>query len=128
MALTRAGDETEVRLVILAQRSRHTDHDDIHVCDPAVIGSSAETFLPSCLNFSAGDTHDIRSSLMQRVNFSGINIKAGNCEAFFAEQQGQRQAHVAHADNADACRSGFDAFLDSGDPMQGRNNHGSLSI
>ncbi len=52
-------------------------------------------------DFFCADAVDIRFALGEGFDFALINVEAGDGEFLFAEQQGQRQSHVAQADNAD---------------------------
>ena len=58
--------------------------------------------LPGGLNLRRGYTNNVRLAAIEGVDFAGIDVEAGNREALLAEEKGQRQADITHADNADA--------------------------
>ena len=66
----------------------------------AVIGGGREAALLGRLNFSSGNANDVRTTPIQRIYFSGINVESSNGKALFAEEQRQRQGPIPHADDA----------------------------
>ena len=107
-----AGYITEVGFVILVERRGHTDDDDVHLGNQAVIGGGDKAALLGRLNLSSGNANDVRTTPIQRSHFAGINVEPSNGKALLAEQQRQRQAHIPHTNNADAGLAGFDLMLD----------------
>ena len=57
--------------------------------------------------WSGLDAVDVGRAAIQALYLCRVDIEAGNAEALFAEQQGQRQAHIAEADDADPRRTAF---------------------
>ncbi len=111
MAAYRAGNIAEIGFVIFVERSGHADDDDVHLGNQGVIRRGIEAILPCGLNLRGGDANDVRFAAIQRVDFVGIDVEAGDCEALLAEQQGKRQADVTHANNADPRLASFDFTL-----------------
>ena len=58
------------------------------------------------------NAHDVGAAGIQRADLVGCDVEAGDAKFFVAEQQCQRQAHIAHADNADAGLPGFDPLFE----------------
>ena len=116
-----AGNITEVGLVIFVQRRGHADDDDVHLGDPAVIGGGGEAVLPGGLNLRRRECERCRNRPRFSVStLPGSMSKPVIAKALLAEQQGQRQAHISHADNADAGFASFDFMLDFCDLVQRR--------
>ena len=97
-----SGDVAEVGLMIAVERSRHADDDGIHFGDIGVVGSGAEAGLLRRLDLLGQDAHDVGSAAVEGGYFGFLDIEAGDAEAFAAEEQGKRQADIAHADDSDA--------------------------
>ena len=53
------------------------------------------------LDFFRADAVDVGTALREGIDLALIDVEAGDGKLLFAEQQGQRQSHVAQADDAD---------------------------
>ena len=112
-----AGDVAEVGLVVFVERGGDADDDGVHFGHVGVVGSGAETGLLGLLDRFGQDADDVGAAAVERGDFGWLDVEAGDAEAFVAEEQGQRQADVAHADDADAGFAGFHfalEFFDAG--------------
>src|SRR5216683_4049495 len=107
------GNEAQVGFMILVQGSRDADDHRIHINDPGVVGRSRKALRLGCLDLFRADAVDVRSALSERVYFALVNVEAGNDKLLFAEQQGQRQSHVAQPDDADSGFTLLDLVLES---------------
>src|SRR5580693_3141330 len=93
------GDVTQIRLVVLIQRRGYANDDRVHLLQPRIISSGAETLCFGGLNVGGRNTNNICPTLVERGNLALINIKTSDWEFLFAVEQGQRQAHIAQADD-----------------------------
>ena len=94
--------------MVLVQGSRHADDDDVHRGDLRIVGGRGEAALAGQLNLGAGNADDVGAAPVEGVDFAGIDVESGYAKACIAEQQSQRQANVAHADNPDAGLAALD--------------------
>ncbi len=106
------GDEAEVGFVILVERSGDADDDGVHRIQAGVVGSGGEALLLGSPDFFDGDAVDIGFAPGEDVDFARIDVEAGDFKLLFAEQQGERQSHVAEADDADARLALLDLVLE----------------
>ena len=102
--------------MMLIQRGRHADDDDIHLLQSRYSPRSLETHSSGPTGYLGWNANNVRPAPIQRVNLAGIDIEAGNCKALLAKQQRQRQAHIAHADNADPGFARFNSLHDFCNP------------
>ena len=119
-----AGDVAEVGLVVLVERRGDADDDRVHVGDLGVVRGGAEAGFLRFLNGGGKDAHDVGAAGVELGDLVGGDIEAGYLEALAAEQQGQGQADIAHADDSDAGFTGFDLLLELGQGIQGCSGHG----
>ena len=85
---------------MLIERSGHADDHRIHLgnlCEVGGCRKSGLLGLPNCLIL---DAHDVRSAIIQLRHLGCIGVESRDPELLLAEEQGQRQPHVAQADNA----------------------------
>src|SRR6185369_1143441 len=61
--LCSVGDETEVRLVILVQRSRDADDDCVHLCDPRILRGRRKPIGFGSLHFFRGNAKNVGPTL-----------------------------------------------------------------
>ncbi len=78
----------------------------------------------ACLNLAGENAHDIGAAGVELGDLVRRNIEAGYLESLAAEEQRQRQAHIAHSDDADAGFAGFDLLLEFGQMNPGCSSHG----
>jgi len=69
------------------------------------------------------DAHDVGAAGVEGGDFGRLDVESGDAEALVAEEQGERQAHVTHADDADAGFAGFE-FVFEGFDLQRRPGRG----
>src|ERR1700685_4513877 len=92
------GDETEIRFVVLVQRSGHADDNGVHRGELSVVRGGGKSLRLCGLDFLGSDAVDVGAALCQGVDFAGIDIESRYLELLFAVQQSQRQANVSEAD------------------------------
>src|SRR5208337_750698 len=93
-------DVAEIRLVILTERSGDADDDRVHAGDLRVIRSGGETMRPRRLDLRRGDAIDVRPAGLKNIYLLLVNVETGHGKRLLAEEQRQRQADIAHSDNA----------------------------
>jgi len=76
-----------------------------------VIGGGAEAGFLCLLDGFGGDADDVGAAGVELGDLGGLHVEAGDAETLFAEEQGEREADVAHADDADAGFAGFHFVL-----------------
>jgi len=111
--LDRAGDVAEVGLVVLVEGGGDADDDGVHLGGEGVIGGGAEAGFLGLLDGFGRDADDVGAAGVELGDLGGLDVEAGDAEALFAEEQGEREADVAHADDADAGFAGFHFLLES---------------
>ncbi len=71
-------------------------------------------------DLGGGNADDVGAAGVERLDLAGIDVKAGDAEALLAEEQGERQADVSHADDADAGLAGGNAGFEFGGKRDGK--------
>ncbi len=107
----RAGHIAQVRLVILVQGCRDADDDGVHLVNLGVVRRRVEAGLLRFLNHLREDTNNVGAASVERGDFVCGNVEAVHAEALAREQQRQRQAHIAHANDAHTGLTRFDLLL-----------------
>ena len=123
-----AGDVAEVGLVILVERGGDADDDGVHLSDLRIIRGGAETGFLRLLDGFWEDADDVGAASVEGVDLFLGDVEAGDAEAFVAEEQGQRKADVAHADDADAGFAGLHFELEEFETAGGDGGHDSLIV
>jgi len=123
-----AGDVAEVGLVVFVQRSGDTDDDGVHLGNVGVVGGRAEAGFPGLLDGLWKYADDVGAAAVELCYFGGFDVEAGDAEAFVAEEEGEREADVAHADDADAGFAGFHFAFQFFDPGGCERGHVSLIV
>src|SRR5271157_6156337 len=90
----------EIGLVILAERSGDADDDRVHACDLRVIRSGGETMRPRRLDLGRGDAIYVRPARLKNIYLLLVDVETGHGKCLLAEQERQRQADIAHSDDA----------------------------
>ena len=108
----RIGDEAEVGFVIFVERSGDADDDGVHGIQAGVVGGGGKALRLGGADFFFGDAVDVRLALGEDVDLTLIDVEAGDGKLLRAEQQGQRQSHIAQADDADLRLALLDLVLE----------------
>ena len=83
------------------ERRRHADVDGVEILDDGEIGGSIEQALRAQrLYVSSRDVGNIRTALINRLDFPEVEVDAGDMKACLAEFHCQRKANVAEAHDA----------------------------
>ena len=106
------GDEAEIGFVILVERSGDADDDGVHLNQPGVFGGGGKALRLGFLDFFRADAVDVGSTLSEGIDLALINVEAGDGKLLFAEQQGERQSHIAEADDANSRLALLDSVLE----------------
>jgi hypothetical protein len=110
-ALGGIDDVGDVGVFGLAQRRRHTDGDGVHVGQRGVVGAGAEL---SAVHQRRDDLRrhilDVALASLQGRNLARVQIDADDGEPLLGKSDGQRQADVAQADDADSRLAAGDAL------------------
>jgi hypothetical protein len=101
-------DVAQVGLMVLRERGGHADDDGVHGGDAAKVGGGGEAVALRGGDLSTGDADDVGAGGVERIYLDGIDVEAGDGEAFFRKEQGEWEPDVAHADDADLRRAGGD--------------------
>ena len=88
-----------------AERSRNADDDRVALAEAGEVGGGDDVATAGeCLRDSLrADVADIRLAARQRRGLRFIDVEADDRKTRFLEEQHERQADVAEADDADAC-------------------------
>src|SRR5579859_3069398 len=100
-------DEAQVRPVMIIERGGHADDHRVHIRDAGKIGCGFEAIGSRGLNLSPGNADDVRAAFGERLDFSFVNVEAGDLELLFAEQKRQGKANISQSDDADICSTCF---------------------
>src|SRR5512133_3461354 len=103
-----AGDVTHVGLAILVERRRNADDDRVHLGNAGEIGGRREPMRARSLDLFGLDSNDVGAAGVDRVDFALVDIEPSDGKLLLTEQQGEWQADVTKAYNADLCRAGLD--------------------
>ena len=86
--------------MILVERRGDADDDRVHGFEAGVVGSGGKAVSLGTPNFFRGNAVDVRFATGKGVDFSLIDVEAGDGKFLLAEQQGKRQSDIAQADDA----------------------------
>ena len=92
-------DVTHVRRVVVAERRGHANQNGVDFGDLGEIGSRAETLVLCTLDLLGVDAMDVGFARVEPVHLGRIDIKASDAKTLLAEEQNQREPHVAKPDN-----------------------------
>jgi hypothetical protein len=95
--------------MVFVERSRYTDNDGIHLFGVGIFVGRPKPFGSRGGNLSLRNPVNIRPAVVQGFYLFRVNIESGYGKAGFIEEQCQRQAYIAKADDADFCRSRLNA-------------------
>ena len=91
--------------------------------DLGVVGGGAEAGLLRFLDGRRENANDVGAAGVEGGDLVGGDIEAGDAETLAAEEQRQRQADIAHADDSDAGLAGFHLALQLSQPAGARSRH-----
>ena len=95
-------DVRVVRLAVRPERRGHADGDGVAVAQAVEVGGGV---VPAALHRRGdplgSDVLDEGLALAERLDLAGVDVEAGDLEAGLVEEQGEGQADVALADDAD---------------------------
>ena len=103
--------------MIVVERGGDADDYGVHLGYVGVVGGGAEAGFLGLLDGFRRDADDVGAAAVELCHFGGLDVEAGDAEAFVAEEEGERETDVAHADDADAGFAGFHfalEFIDTG--------------
>ena len=101
--LDRGDDVGQVRVLRLAERRRHADVDRVERRDDRRVASWRDS-RPALRNSATSrrrHVRDVRLAAVDGVDLPGVEVDAGGLEAGARELDGERQADIAEADDAD---------------------------
>ena len=110
---------------MVVERGGDADDDGIHFGDVGVIRCGVKASLLRGLNSGGEDADDVGSAGVEDAYFVLRDIEAGDAELFAAEEEGEREADIAHSDDADACFAGLHFELEAGCAVGGGGGHSS---
>src|SRR5271156_2302232 len=90
---------THVRRVVIAERRGHTNQNRVDFPNLRKNGRCAKALALGTLDLLGIDTMDVRLACIEPVHLGCIDIKASDAKSLLAEEQNQRQPHVAKADD-----------------------------
>ena len=95
-------DEAHVRLQVMVERGRHADDHGIGLAQTAhVVAGLVDFLLPELADSLRGNVLDEGLAPVEHVNLGAVNVKPDRAQPRLGEEQRQRQAHVALADDPD---------------------------
>ena len=106
-----AGDVAEVGFVVIVERGGDADDDGVHGLDLRVIGGGAEAGLLRFLDGFRQDADDVGAAGVESADLVLRDVEASDAKALVAEEQGEGQADIAHADDSDAGVASFQLLL-----------------
>ena len=106
------GDEAEIRFVILVEWSGDADDDSIHFHQPGIVRGCGKALRLGFPDFLRADAVDVRAALGEGVDFTLVDVEAGDSKLLFAEEQRERQPDIAQADDANARLALLDPVLE----------------
>ena len=109
--------------MVVVERGGHADDDRIHFSDVGVVGCGVEAGLLRGLNGARQDADDVRAAGVEDAYLVLGDIEAGDAEFFTAEEEGEREADIAHSDDADAGFAGLHFELEAGCAVGGGEGH-----
>ena len=129
--LDRGDDVAHVRRVVRVQRRGHADEDRVERSGLAEVGGGAKAPALCRGDVFGLDAMDVRLTRVELSNLLPVDVEARNAKSLLAEQQRQRQADVAEADDPHACGALVDAIdpaREAGCTMARRSRPGWLCL
>jgi len=108
----RRDDERHVRVALLAERGRHADVDRVAALEHREVGGRDEPlFGHQRAHIRGGDVLDVRAALVQLLHPLLVDVDAEHLEAGLRQLHGERQTHIAEADDGELGGAILEAFL-----------------
>src|SRR5208283_1921236 len=85
---------------MLVQWSGYADDERVHARNLGIVSGGGETMRAGGLDLGGGDTIDVRPAGLKNIHLLLVDIEAGHRKRLLAEEQRQRQANIAHSDDA----------------------------
>src|SRR5262249_515763 len=121
--VSRVGDVTEIRLVILVERSWYADDDGIHRGQLRVIRGSRKAGRTRWLDLRLLNPKDVRSAGVESFHLALVDVEASHSKFLIGVKQSQGQSHVSQANDAYASSSSFNRGLE----LKGRSRGSKLT-